>query len=36
MQKVRVFFCRKSLVTIYFLFSGGFNNSNYGGKNYSI
>jgi hypothetical protein len=30
MQKVRVFFCRISLVTIYFLFSGGFNNRNYG------
>jgi hypothetical protein len=29
-QKVRVFFCRISLVTIYFLFSGGFNNRNYG------
>jgi hypothetical protein len=30
MEKVRVFFCRISLVTIYFLFSGGFNNRNYG------
>jgi hypothetical protein len=30
MQKVRVFFCRIILVTIYFLFSGGFNNRNYG------
>jgi hypothetical protein len=30
MEKVRIFFCRISLVTIYFLFSGGFNNRNYG------